>query len=283
MVEEHKSFQEYSQDDLDQVFKETLDAAKRIHSKTSSLAEDAGYIVLAISSAKPQLDELLDKANYDPSIYPIVAGAIETLRNFKGELISLDNSMGQQVIKFGPTVNSIATFYSSTGSGTALFNPDYELEEYSPPPNRESREYYSAKLKRLNSTLANSYDEVWQTYFGTSSDPHRAALFMMRTLFDNFFAWIAPDDEVRNSKFWKIKKRDNPKQIWRSERRAFALVKNIKDNSRRTLLESQSKQISDLYEAANEAHSRGSLDEVKASRTLYAMDSLLKDWIDSLN
>jgi len=49
------------------------------------------------------------------------------------------------------------------------------------------------------------------------------------------------------------------------------------------LLESLSNQISALYEAANEAHNRGSLDEDKASRTLMAMDSFLKDWVDSLS
>jgi len=229
MREEHIKFPEYSQDDLDQVFKDTLEAAERIHTKIMFLAEDAGYMVQAISTAKPQLDELLNKANTDPSIYPFVASAIDTLQSIKGDLNSLDKMTGEYFIKISPTVNSIGTFSSSTGSGTALFIPNYKQEQFSPPPNRGLRRDYSAKLKILNPTLAKSYNQVWQIYFGTTSEPHRAALFMMRTLFDNFFAWIAPDEEVRNSKFWKIKERDKPNQIWRSERLAFALEKNIKE------------------------------------------------------
>ncbi len=161
-------------------------------------------------------------------------------------------------------------------------DPTYTVQPVSPPPNRKSREYYSSKLKGLNPTLANSYDEVWQTYLGTSSEPHRAALFMMRTLFDNFFAWLGPDEEVRKSEHWHKKDGDKPNQIWRSERLAFALEKHVQNSNRRTILGAASKQITAIYEAANEAHNRGSLDEDKASRTLMAMDSFLKDWIDSL-
>jgi len=108
-------------------------------------------------------------------------------------------------------------------------------------------------------------------------------LFMMRTLFDNFFAWLGPYEEVRKSKYWHNKDRDKPNKIWRSERLAFALEKNVNNSDRRVMLEAESKQINALYEAANEAHNLGSLDEDKASRTFMAMESFLKDWIDSLN
>lgn len=151
------------------------------------------------------------------------------------------------------------------------------------PPNRKNRDYYAAKLKEHNPTLANTYNQVWQAYYGTSSEPHRAALFMMRTLFDNFFAWLAPDEEVRNSPHWHKKAGEKPNQIWRSERLAYALEKNVDDDYRCNILKAEANQIGALYKAANKAHSRGALDEDKASRTLMAMDSFLKDWLDSLN
>ena len=66
---------------------------------------------------------------------------------------------------------------------------------------------------------------------------------MMRTLFDNFFAWLGPDEEVRKLKYWHSKDGDKPNQIWRSERLAFVLEKNVKDSNRRVMLEAQSKRI----------------------------------------
>jgi hypothetical protein len=283
MDEDNTIFPEYSKEDLDQAFEEALAAAKRLHTKIATLAEDTGYIVNVISIAKPQLDGLFEMAKTDPAAYPIVASGIDYLRGLSGELNGLDESTVKFAFQFGPTVNSAGTFAGSTDSGAALWNPTYNLQPFSPPPNRKSREYYSAKFKELNPTLANSYDQVWQTYLGTSSEPHRAALFMMRTLFDNFFAWLGPDEEVRKSNYWHSKDGDKPNQIWRSERLAFVLEKKVKDSNRRATLVVESKQITALYEAANEAHNRGSLDEDKASRTLMAMDSFLKDWIDSLN
>jgi hypothetical protein len=240
MDEDHIIFPEYSQDDLDRAFEDALAAAKHVHTKITTLAEDTGYMVNVISATKPQLDELFERAKTDPSVYPIVASGIDYLRGLSGELNNLDKSAAQFTYQFSPAINSTGTFAGSTDSGTALWNPTYELRPYSPSPNRKSREYYSAKLKELNPTLANSYDQVWQTYLGTSSEPHRAALFMMRTLFDNFFAWLGPDDEVRKSKYWHSKDGDKPNQIWRSERVAFALEKNIKDSNRRAMIEAQS-------------------------------------------
>jgi hypothetical protein len=283
MDEEYAGFPEYSKEDLDQAFDEAFTAAKRLHTKITTLAEDTGYMVNVISSAKLQLDELFERAKTDPSVYPFVASGIDYLRGLSGELNTLNDETVRFTFQFGPAVNSTGTFAGTTDSGEAFWNPKYELKPFSPPPNRKTREHYSDELKELNSTLADSYNQVWQTYFGTSSEPHRAALFMMRTLFDNFFAWLGPDEEVRKSKYWHRKDSDKPNQIWRSERLAFALEKNIKDSNRRAVLEAESKQINALYKAANEAHNRGSLDEDKASKTLLAMDSFLNDWIDSLN
>lgn len=283
MEEDHAIFPEYSKENLDQAFEEALTAAQHLRSKITALAEDTGYILYAISATKPQLEELFERAEIDPSAYPIVASGIDYLRGLSGELNVLNEATEKSAIQFGPTMNSMGTFAVSIYSGTALWNPTFKPQPISPPPNRKSRDYYLARLMRLNPTLANSYDQIWQTYLGTSSEPHRAALFMMRTLFDNFFAWLAPDEEVRKSKYWKSKDGDKPNQIWRNERLAFALEKNFKNSNRRTMLEASSKQITALYEAANEAHTRGSLNEEKASATLVTMDNFLRDWIDSLS
>lgn len=281
MDEPPKMFPEYSQDDLDQIFEDALEAAKRVHSKITSLAEDTGYAVNAISVSKPHLDGLFNEAITNPSVYPFVASAIDTLRGLSDQFVNLEYLSDDYANQVSAVVNLTGTFSGSTGTGVAIFSID-EPGPFSLPPNRESRDIYSDKLQKLNPTLSTSYDQVWQTYYGTISEPHRAALFMMRTLFDNFFAWIAPDDEVRDSEFWARKEGDKPNQIWRRERIAYALEKNIKDVNRRKLLEAQSNQITILYKAANEAHKRGSLDEEKASNTLMSMDSFLKDWIDAL-
>lgn len=282
MIDDFTASPEYSQDDLNRAFEEALAAAENLHAKITSLAEDTGYMLNVLSTSQPQLDALYRRAQDDPSIYPLVASGIDFLRGLSSGLNSFSGALDQFSTPFDSMVNSTGTYGGTTDTGMIFFNSNYEPQPYTLPPNRKNREYYSAKLRGLNPTLSNTYEQVWQTYYGTSSEPHRAALFMMRTLFDNFFAWLAPDEEVRNSKHWHRKDGEKPNQIWRSERLAYALEKNINDSNRRTILEAEANQISALYKAANEAHNRGALDEDKASRTLMAMDSFLNDWIDSL-
>lgn len=282
MNNEYTELPEYSKDDLDRTYGEALAAAEQIHQKLASFAEDLGYVVRVVSDVKPQLDWLYLRAQYAPSMYPIVASGIDFLRVLSSELNRLSNLTDAFAVPLGSIINSIATFGGTIDASALFFDPAYEPLVISPPPHRKTRDYYSAKLRELNATLANTYDQVWQTYFATTSEPHRAALFMMRTLFDNFFAWLAPDEKVRNSHHWHKKTGEKPNQIWRRERLAYAAEKHIKDSNRRTILETEANQINALYEAANEAHNRGTLDEEKASRTLMAMDNFLKDWLDSL-
>ncbi len=282
MSDDYAALPEYSKEDLDRAYEEAFAAAKHLHEKFTSLAEDSGYVVKVVSDAKPQLDWLYEQAKSDPSAYPIVASGVDFLRGLSNELYRLAGLTDDFASPFSSMVNSTGTFGGTTDTGSVFFNPSYKLSAFSPPPHRKARDCYSTKLRALNPTLANTYDQVWQAYFATSSEPHRAALFMMRTLFDNFFAWLAPDEEVRSSHHWRKKTGDKPNQIWRSERLAYTLEKNIKDSSRRAILEAEANQIGALYEAANDAHNRDALDEEKASRTLMAMDDFLKDWLDAL-
>jgi len=281
-MDEFFPYPEYSKEDLDKAFEEAFTAAENLHKKLTSASEDVGYIKNVFSHAKPTYDGLFIKAQMDPSIYPLLASGIAFLKGMTDELNWVSGMADQVVGSINPVCSSSETFSNISGSAGILFDIGDKQQIIPPPPQRKSRDYYTNQLNAIDHTLANTYEEVWQTYYGTSSEPHRSALFMMRTLYDNFFAKLAPDDEVRNSPFWHRKEGEKPNQIHRRERIAYALEKNIKDSNRRTILGAETEQIIILYEAANTAHDRGSLDEEKASRTLFSMDSTLKDWIDSL-
>ena len=193
----------------------------------------------------------------------------------KGLTVSIRTQMGS-------LTNSTGTFVMSSDSSSSIYSPKLDLVPIPFPPHRRSREIYSEKLRELKPSLADTYDEIWQTYFGTNADPHRAALYLMRTLFDNFFAFIAPDDEVRESSHWKQKDGEKPNQIWKTERIAYALERNIQDEDRRNILEKESVHITTLYKAVNMAHDRDALDEDKSSKTVLAMDSFIQDWLDNI-
>lgn len=282
MGEEISTLPEYSQDDLERSFIDAFNAAENLHMKLSSLAEDAGYMVSMISNTKPAMDSLYNRAQSDSTVYPIVASGIDFLKGLTNEMNRLSEESDGPSMKFVSLVNSTTSFGGTVDASSEIFELGNITKPYTYIPTRKSRNDYSVKLKSLDVSLGKTYDQVWQTYLGTSAEPHRSALFMMRTLFDNFFAWLAPDEEVCRSHHWHKKDGDKPNQIWRSERLAYALEKHIKDKDRHSILAATTNQIGALYDAANEAHNRGALDEDKASKTIVAMENFLKDWLDSI-
>jgi hypothetical protein len=134
----------------------------------------------------------------------------------------------------------------------------------------------------LDPSLGKTYDEIWQVHFGTTSDQNRAALFMMLTLYDNLFAHLAPDNEVRQSKYWHKKEGEKPNQIYRSERFAYAVDKHVKDETDRLLLHGQWRSIKQLHDALNSAYNRDELTKDRASKTLLAMEKSLNNILDSI-
>jgi len=60
---------------------------------------------------------------------------------------------------------------------------------------------YAAKMSRLDPALGATYQAVNEVVYGTTHDPARGGLFLLREAFNQLFSIIAPDDEVRNSAF----------------------------------------------------------------------------------
>jgi hypothetical protein len=235
-------------------------------------------------TSHPRYVVLYEKAQANPSLYPVVANGLHYVKSVTIAVNRLSGLANNVRIPLGPIAYSTGSFSGSTGAAAALSGIQDEpgFEPIPTPLPRKTREEYSSWLMALEPSLAQSYDQVWQIYYGTSADRYRASLFMMRQVFDHFFSCLAPDDLVRQSKHWTPKPGEKPNQVYRSERIRYAARTHIKGPELADALAASAKQINSLYESANEAHNRGTLDEDKANQALLAMDSILKDWIDAL-
>ncbi len=281
---EIEPIEEFSREELEQAFREAIEAVERLHASLTSAAEDAGYSRQILMTSQPRYISLYDKAMTDPSVYPIVASGLGYVKNMTIELNRLADLAGKVQIDLRPVSNSTGSFGSSISAATGMAGiPNQPTFQPLPAPlPRRSREEYTSRLKSLDQSLAQSYDQVWQTYYGTTADRHRASLYMMRQVFDHFFSSLAPDNLVRQSEYWERKAGDKPEQIYRSERVKYAAHVHIKNAESINTLAASAKHINDLYELANEAHNRGELNEDNADKALLAMDSILKDWIDAI-
>ena len=138
------------------------------------------------------------------------------------------------------------------------------------------------RLSTIDDSLANSYREIGQAYHGTTAGPARAAISMMRQVFDHFFDKLAPDDAVRASPYWKPKIGPDPNQITRRERMTYAAHTHIRDKTRADTITANINNILETYQFLNRLHKRGALSEKQARSALRTMKKFIETWIDAM-
>lgn len=215
---------------------------------------------------------------------PLLGSAENSLIKFKQFIEAKETSQ-----QFKTDVSSTAYFFgTSTAVTGSVIDPNKKIfENYNIPkppsfwPQHRS-ETYAFRLDKLDSELGKVYRSVWNTFFGTIENPERTALYQMRQAYDHFFDILAPDNEVRESKFFKRKTENNPDKINRKERIHYAANTKIKDNNLRDLLLEQDDYIIELYQRLNIAHKRSSLKRQEAKEILDTMRTMLEQWIDAI-
>ena len=135
------------------------------------------------------------------------------------------------------------------------------------------------RLRKLDPALADTFGAIKEVLYGTKSDPERAALYLIRQMFDHFFGLLAPDDLVRKSPYWEKKKGNNPDLVSRMERLKYAAYEHVSDDTKRERLLATAKHMLYVYNALNRAHTRGKLDVSKARSALREMESLIQNWV----
>lgn len=277
--------QEYSEDDIQKAFDEmdlTLEEQQRKH---ISFAKNIGHTRDVFSNIRPQVLKILEKSSTTPDIYPMVSDGMKFLFDYREELKCVDGMLIPVEREMNSLHSSTGSFAGTVSAFTRVANI-YPYDPIKPLPEISKRggdEKYRQFFGKLDPALLNSYDQVWQTYYGTQADNERGSLFMIRQVYDHFFDLLGPDEKVRASTHWSRKTGEKPNQVYRSEKYAYVAASFVRDEKRAATLISSLKTVLHLYKEANDAHIRGELDNIKAQMTIKAMDDVLKDWIDEIS
>ena len=222
---------ELSREEIEKIFKDAIDTVRDLHETLVTVNEDIGYTHQSLSALYPRTMSLFDKAEEDASIYPVVYSGVKYVQTLGDQFKNYDEHAKGMQVTLSRYANSTGTVNSSTDAAVYLYNVQLP-ENILQIPNqlsRISREEYMEKIKEIDSSLGETYEEIWQIYYGTTADKCRASLFMIRQVFDPFLEIIAPDNEVRESKYWNQKGGDKPMQVYRSERIQFAANTQVRD------------------------------------------------------
>jgi hypothetical protein len=259
----------------------TLDC---LHAKLIHDATEIGQARDCYRAIRPYWETIGNTSSDDPNAAQIYSSGVSVLKSVREDINNIAN-------QYPAVSNSLGTIYPSTDlvinttdttAGFVLSSTVLPDSKWLNPVRKSDREKTREFLLKMDQSLADTYDEIWEILYGTRSDPERGSLFMIRQAFDHFFGILAPNDEVRGSKFWKPKIEPDQNLVTRKERLDFAAFKHIQDNFMSQRLLYSSKHIVDVYEALNSAHKRGSLKPEKARTALKEMNSIIENWVEGL-
>jgi hypothetical protein len=265
---------------LDIVIKE-LD---ELHATFADGAKLLGYARDSLTEFKPFWVGLDGASRENTSLVPVVSGGMDILVSLSEELIGVKERLGNSFASLYSASGTVDSFLaSSAATSSAVSVSGLSQLDYKPNPFAlKNKESTADRFAKLDPSLGATYRQLEETLYATRSDNERAALLVIRQIFDHLFDILAPDKKVRTSKYWTSKEGDRPDQIYRIERIKYAAFTHIADPLRAKSLAATSKQMNELYALLNEAHTRGELNVDKARKALRAMKSMLDEWADAL-
>ena len=227
---------------------------------------------------------LAKNASKEPDAAVLYSSGVNSLSAYRDELEDLEGVVlpaTQRAIEISASSDSLVNLTSATVTfvqpGVAIPLPSDLLE-----PSRADHAEIRAKLDQIDPALGNTYGSIREVLYGTREDPQRAALYLLRQTFDHFFSALAPDESVRDSKFFRPKSGERPDLVTRHERLMYAAHTHIANPGRRSSIIASFRHMLDIYDALSSAHKRDSLNKEQSVAALGEMLALLQDWIRSI-
>ncbi len=266
--------------DIIEEMEETLDD---LHAEFTEAASVIGAEKERIHAIKPVWQSLADSNTDSPEYADVFHTGVHALAAYRDQL----NDVRGQYGSIGSRMREISDTTGSTVAITAVTQSFFTrgLVSVTPapptlPPKDEAKDVEAALL-RLDPALLATYLGVREALYGTRSDPERAAQYEIRQVFDHFFSILAPDDQVRDSKYWSPKEREKSNMVARDERLRYAANTHARTPILARTLIGSSRHMLSVHDALSSAHKRGELDVYKARSSIREMETLLRQWITS--
>ncbi len=144
------------------------------------------------------------------------------------------------------------------------------------------KETYS-KLEKIDTSLAETYENAWKSLRTTVKDKTRGPMFLIREVVRRLYHYFAPDGKVRdyyssNKRATKEIEKDGIKRKHRIE-----YIVSIIDPSKKETFLTEEESYLKIYSQLSKAHKAGELDQKKTKGLLYQVDALIRLLLESLD
>ncbi|MBW8002952.1 MAG: hypothetical protein FVQ80_13185 [Planctomycetes bacterium] len=207
--------------------------------------------------------------------------------NLKSRTHELSNESEHTVQDIYAVFQTGDTIALSSGTVTGISGQD-SVSTVNPFKDDVLLDYYRSKkygdrFLKFDQALGKTYQEVDEILFGTRSDPERAASYMIRQVYDYLISILAPDDVVRESRFFSLKSEPGKENtVSRMERINYAIATHVKNEKQADQLKVLSNHILEFYDVLQKAHTRGSINKQDAINSIRTVKNYLEVWADAI-
>jgi hypothetical protein len=279
-----ESDENISPEEVQMAFDSAEKKAAEVQEQHIQAAQYAGYTREVIHVTAPFYVHLAQIAEDKPQLRPFVASGVHFINSLENELDQTSDQVRPLLRSIYSISSSAHTFVTTSGSASLSLSPsNEEIQSYEAPPFfAPDQTTVEKKLSLIDPSLADTYREIGQAYHGTTADPARGAIGLMRQVFDHFFYKLASDDAVRDSPYWKPKSGSEPNHVTRRERMTYAAHTHIRDQARAETIIANIDHILETYQILNSLHKRGALSTKQARSALKTMKKFIETWVDAM-
>jgi hypothetical protein len=277
--------EEQNVENIGKKFDEIIEKTAAQQNRHLQAAQTFGYIKITLETSKDLWANFGERP--EPEYKRLTVSGSAFLSSLSDELDEIDRQTVFPNILLDTAASTVDIFSADTTALAQISQCEPPLlppYNYQPFPLRRNSDFKAniERFAKVDPALGEVYAQVGEALYSTSAEPERSAMFQMRQTFDHFFQILAPDNEIKSSEFWKLKKGSNPNQIFREERVQFAAHKHVIEPLVRDSLLSKTNLLLDAYQLLNSAHKRGTVDKQKARSALFAMQRLLEEWLNGI-
>lgn len=268
--------------DIKQILQNLYKTKENQEKAKDTIASWAKEIGIHEETLDQEINLWTELSKVNNALDPITASGInlsqDLLKQSEDLIGYVDTSRINQAINSMGTINT--AFSGIAMSGASISYPPNQIPQayvnlVRINEQQSQQDNISNRIRKINSALADEYDNVWNTLYSTIKDQTRSPMFLIREVVTHLLHHYAPDTEVRS--YHSLNTKDT---ITRRHRVEYTSSK-IDPSLRQTFM-NQEQAYLDVYGELSKAHNPNGLDPEQTKGYLYQANALIKLLLDSV-
>ena len=168
----------------------TINTLTSLHETMIEKTTEVGFALEAAKKARQNYITLVDMSDELIELRPVIFSGYGDFKAINNEASFVKTNLASPLSDIRGMAQNVGGTCSISGSVVTSIIPDYDNQiDYPISLSSDSSAVYNTLLN-LDDSLAQTYKEVEQVYYGTDADNTKTSLGQIRQTFDHFFQYL---------------------------------------------------------------------------------------------